>query len=92
MQRGSTVQYGMKIPRSVSYFPPGGIALPPPVISLLSANLITISLAIAGNWDAANVIFIYWAQSVIIGIFTVITFLGADTSAISLAMTRSSAH
>ena len=79
----------MKIPRLLSRILPGEFDLTPPVISLLSANLITIVLAIAGNWDASEVIFIYWAQSVIIGIFTVITILGADTAAISAAMNRS---
>lgn len=83
------MQYGMKILRSLSRILPGDFDLTPPVISLLSANLITIGLAVAGNWDAATVIFIYWAQSVIIGIFTVLTILGADTTAISAAMNRS---
>jgi hypothetical protein len=63
---------------------PGDIQFTPPVISLLFANLVTIVLAIAGHWDVATVMFIYWAQSVIIGIFTVITLLGIDTSALSL--------
>jgi hypothetical protein len=69
----------------------GDFDLTPPVIALLSANLVTIVLAIAGNWEAAAVIFIYWVQSIIIGIFTVITMLGADTTAISAAMNRSRA-
>jgi hypothetical protein len=91
MEGGPSVQYGMKILPSLSWILPGETDLTPPVISLLTANLITIVLAIAGNWDASKVIFIYWAHSVIIGIFTVITILGADTTAISAAMTRSSA-
>lgn len=53
-----------------------------PVVSLIFANLVTIALAILGNWDLATVIFIYWAQSVIIGIFTVLSLLGADTAAL----------
>jgi hypothetical protein len=89
MQGGPTVQYGMKLPQTLSRILPGEFDLTPPVISLLSANLITIVLAIAGNWDAGEVIFIYWVQSVIIGIFTVIMILGADTTAISAAMNRS---
>ena len=50
-----------------------------PVVSLIFANLITIGLAILGSWDAATVMFVYWAQSVVIGIFSVISILGADT-------------
>ena len=61
-------------------------SLTPPLISLLSANLVTIVLAIAGNWDAGSVIFIYWVQSVIIGIFTVASIIGADTLAIRADM------
>ncbi len=57
-----------------------------PVISLLAANLITIVFAIAGDWDAAPIIFIYWVQSAIIGVFTVITILGADPTAIKADM------
>jgi len=53
-----------------------------PLISLIFANLVTIILAILGNWDLATVIFIYWAQSIIIGIFTVISLIGADTAAL----------
>ncbi|MDD4136630.1 MAG: DUF6498-containing protein [Methanoregula sp.] len=53
-----------------------------PVISLIFANTVTIALAIIGNWDLATVMFIYWAQSIIIGIFSVISLLGADTAAL----------
>jgi len=53
-----------------------------PVVSLIFANLVTIGLAILGSWDAATVMFVYWAQSVIIGIFSVISILGADTEAL----------
>jgi hypothetical protein len=70
----------------------GDIELTPPVISLITANLLTIVLAITLHWDAVTVIFIYWAQSVIIGIFTVITILSADSGAISAAMNRSRAE
>jgi hypothetical protein len=81
----------MKIPQTLFRILPGKFVTPP-VLSLLSANLITIGLAIAGNWGASEVIFIYWVQSVIIGIFTTITLLGVDTTAISAAMNRSSAR
>jgi hypothetical protein len=53
-----------------------------PVISLIFANIVTIALAIIGNWDVATVMFIYWAQSIIIGIFSVISILGADTESL----------
>jgi hypothetical protein len=76
----------MNIARAFSQFLPGEYRLTPPVFALLSANLITIVLAIAGTWDAGPVIFIYWAQSVIIGIFTVVTLLLADTMAIKADM------
>jgi hypothetical protein len=68
--------------RAISRVLPGEYELSPPVYSLLSANLITIVLAIIGNWDAATTIFIFWAQSVIIGIFTIASIIGADTLAI----------
>ena len=74
------------IERALSRFLPGDYHLTPPVFSLLSANLFTIILAIAGNWDAGSVIFIYWVQSVIIGIFTVASIAGADTMAIKADM------
>jgi len=63
------------------YLPPG-YRITPPVFTLLSANLFTIVLAIAGNWDAATSVFIFWAQSVTIGFFTVLSILAADTMAI----------
>lgn len=46
-----------------------------PVVSLVTANLLTIALAILGNWDLATVMFIYWTQSIIIGLFTAISLL-----------------
>ena len=61
---------------------PGDLIHNFPVISLIFANLVTIVLAIIGNWDAATVMFIYWAQSVIIGIFSVVSILGADTESL----------
>jgi hypothetical protein len=67
---------------SVSRVFPGDLSHNFPVISLIFANIVTILLAILGNWDLATVMFIYWAQSIIIGIFTVISLLGADTAAL----------
>jgi Family of unknown function (DUF6498) len=76
----------LALSRAVSRVLPGEYELTPPVWSLLSANLITIVLAIIGNWDAATTIFIFWAQSVIIGIFTIASIIGADTLAIKADM------
>ncbi len=67
---------------------PNDFTLTPTLLSLLAANLLTIVLAIAGNWDAAPIIFVYWAQSVIIGIFTVVTILSADTASIKEDMEK----
>ena len=76
----------LTLSRAVSRILPGEYQLTPPVFSLLSANLITIALAIIGNWDAATTIFIFWAQSVIIGIFTIASIIGADTLTIRADM------
>jgi hypothetical protein len=72
--------------RALSRILPFEPELSPPVFALLSANLLTIVLAIIGNWDAATTIFIFWAQSIIIGIFTVASIIGADTLAIKADM------
>ena len=52
-------------------------------MSLIFANVVTIMLAILGNWDLITVLFIYWSQSVIIGLFAVISMLGADTATLA---------
>ena len=79
----------MKIPASLSRIVPGEFTSTPPAVSLLAANLVTIVFAVAGSWDAATVMFIYWAQSVIIGIFTVLSLLGADSAALAAGMEKS---
>jgi hypothetical protein len=61
---------------------PGDLIHNFPVISLIIANIVTIVLAIIGNWDLATVMFIYWAQSIIIGFFTVVSLLTADSTAL----------
>lgn len=48
----------------------GGTAL-----SLLAANALTLVLALVEGWDLASVLGVYWAQSVIIGIFQVFKIL-----------------
>jgi hypothetical protein len=72
------MQFPVQFPRLL----PGDLIHNFPVISLIFANIATIGLAILGNWDLATVMFIYWAQSIIIGIFTVVSLLGADTAAL----------
>lgn len=42
-----------------------------PVYSLIFANLISIGFAIYGHWQLAEVILLFWAQNIIIGIFSV---------------------
>jgi len=70
----------MQLPPAFQRIVPGDFALTPPIAALLAANLITIVLAIIEGWDLASVLFIYWAQSIIIGIFTIITLLTAGTA------------
>lgn len=82
----------MKIPKAFHEIVPGDFTGNPPLVSLLVANLVTIVMAVAGNWNLASILFIYWAQSVIIGIFTVITLLDADTGALAATMDRSIAE
>jgi hypothetical protein len=72
----------MQFPPLLSRVQQGDLIHNFPVISLIAANVITIALAILGNWDLATVMFIYWAQSIIIGVFTVISLLGVDTKAL----------
>jgi hypothetical protein len=72
----------MKFPIQFPLVLTGDLFQNSPLLSLIFANLVTIVLAILGNWDLATVMFIYWAQSIIIGIFTVISLLGADTAAL----------
>ena len=79
----------MKILASLSHIVPCKFTSTPPAIPLLVANILTIAFAIAGNWDAATAMFIYWAQSVIVGIFTVISLLGVDTAALASEMGKS---
>ncbi|HSA37733.1 MAG TPA: DUF6498-containing protein [Methanoregula sp.] len=69
----------MEPPGIVTRVLPGDLVHNTPVLSLIFANLVTIVLAILGNWDLASVMFIYWAQSVTIGFFTVVSLLTADT-------------
>jgi hypothetical protein len=72
----------MQVPALVSRLLPGDVTYDVPLVSLIVANLVTIGLAIFENWDLATVMFIYWAQSIVIGFFAAISLLGADTAAL----------
>jgi hypothetical protein len=78
----------MQFPVTFSRVLPGDLIHNFPVISLIFANIVTIVLAIIGNWDLATVMFVYWAQSVIIGIFTVVSLLSADTAILAAEMEK----
>ncbi len=82
----------MELPAPLARIVPGELAANPPLLSLLVANIVTIVLAVIGNWDLASVLFIYWAQSIIIGIFAVVAILSADTSLIGADMGRAQAE
>jgi hypothetical protein len=46
-----------------------------PLVSLIATNLFTIVLALIQHWDLGTTMFIYWAQSIFIGFFAVISIL-----------------
>jgi hypothetical protein len=81
----------MPLPPFPARFMPGETTITSPLVSLIAVNLVTIVFAIMGNWDLASVIFIYWAQSVIIGIFAFLSILFVDTSAIADTMAENPA-
>jgi len=68
----------MQLPPAISRVLPEDFSTDPSLTALLLANLFTIVLAIAENWDLATVLFVYWAQSIIIGLFAVIAILSCD--------------
>lgn len=76
----------MPRPPFLARFMPGQTTFNSPLVSLIAVNLVTIVFAIVGNWDLATVIFIYWAQSVIIGIFACLSILFVDTAALADTM------
>lgn len=81
----------MDLPRFLSRVLPGDISRNPPLLSLIVANLITIVMAVIEGWDLATVLFIYWAQSVIIGIFAFVSLLSADTETLAAEMGKAQA-
>ena len=78
----------MQVPPVLKRLLPGESEYTPPVIGLLIANIITIILAILQDWDLATVLFSYWVQSIIIGIFAVISILTCDRKALLDDMNR----
>jgi hypothetical protein len=60
-------------PRAAGIF--GEVHLDSSSLFLLGANLITIVIALVEGWDLGTLIFIYWFQSVTIGVFTVVRIL-----------------
>ena len=53
----------------------GTIPIDIPLLFLILVNAATIVLALAENWDLGVLLFVYWFQSVIIGLFTAIRIL-----------------
>ena len=45
------------------------------VLSLLAANAFTIAVALYEGWDLGVLMWIYWGQSIIIGLFSVLKIL-----------------
>lgn len=82
----------MELPPPPAPFIPGGFQFTPPVVSLVFANFITILLAVTGNWDVLTVIFIFWAQSLIIGFFSAVSLLFADTDLLAVEMGKAEAE
>ena len=78
----------MDLPAPLSRILPGDADLTPRIAGLIAANLATILLAVTGNWDLATVLFSYWVQSIIIGIFAAISILACDTQALLSDMNR----
>lgn len=56
------------------------------VIILIATNLVAIVMAVIYGWDATNVLFIYWCQSIIIGIFTYFKLMSFPVSAYAKEM------
>ncbi|HTY13435.1 MAG TPA: DUF6498-containing protein, partial [Candidatus Omnitrophota bacterium] len=51
--------------------------LPTSSILLVSANLIPVVGVIHGGWNLFDILFIYWAESAIIGFFNVLKMMSA---------------
>ncbi len=75
--------------------PPWGIQahlpLSTPLLSLVAANVVTIVLALVEQWDLGAVLFIYWFQSVTIGVFTALSILSIDSGELTGLVTAQAA-
>lgn len=78
----------MPLPQSLSRILPGEVEYTPPVLALLATNLLTIIVAVTEGWDLATVLFSYWAQSIIIGVFAVASILTCDRAALAADLGR----
>ncbi len=54
---------------------PGGIWRQTSALFLIAANLVPLVGALAGSWTTGSVIFLYWLEGVIVGLFTVAKLL-----------------
>ncbi len=52
----------------------------PTLFSLVSANLVTILLALTQQWDLATVVWVYWGQSVAYGLVCCLRILAGESS------------
>jgi len=76
----------MQLPPAIARVLPGETELTPPVIGIIAANMVTIVLAVLQNWDAATILFTFWVQSLIIGLFSAIKLLSADTALLAVEL------
>jgi len=56
----------------------GRALLDPSTLALLASNVIVIAFAIIEHWNLITLLWIYWAQSVIIGVFNVFKILDLE--------------
>jgi hypothetical protein len=63
------------------------LPLSTPLLSLVTANVVTIALALFEQWDLGAVLFVYWFQSVTLGVFTAFSLLRLDAGELSGLMT-----
>lgn len=52
----------------------------PTLFSLVSANLVTMLLALTQHWDLATVVWVYWGQSVAYGVVCCLRLLAGESS------------
>ena len=57
-----------------------GISIPVPILVIYLANLMPLIGVLFFDWNAKTILLIYWAESAIIGFFTIIKMLRASAS------------